>query len=159
MLYPAFWAYRNSIKTSISFSPFQLVYSVGSILPIECEIPSLILVVKLLPKACDLKERLVHLESLDEKCRDASTTIEANKQVVKIQYDKSICPQQYAEGDLVLLYDQAKELLGVSKFNPMWYGPYVMRQVLEKGAYELEYYEGNMLVEPRKGLYLKKYYA
>jgi hypothetical protein len=63
------------------------------------------------------------------------------------------------EGDLVLLYDQAKEQLGAGKFNPMWHGPYIVQRVLEKEAYELEYYEGNMLVEPRNGLYLKRYYA
>jgi hypothetical protein len=48
----------------------------------------------------------------------------------------------YVEGDLVLLYDQAKEPLGVGKFKPMWHGPYIVRRVLEKGAYKLEDYEG-----------------
>ena len=41
----------------------------------------------------------------------------------------------------------------------MWRGPYVVKRVLEKGAYELVYYEGTALAEPRNGLYLKKYYA
>ena len=41
----------------------------------------------------------------------------------------------------------------------MWRGPYVVKRVLEKGAYELVDYEGTVLVEPRNGLYLKKYYA
>jgi hypothetical protein len=86
-------------------------------------------------------------------------TIEANKRCVKVQYDKSVYPWQYAEGDLVLLYDQAKEPLGASKFKPMWHGPYIVRHVLEKGSYELEYYEGNMLDEPWNGIYLKIYYA
>ena len=63
------------------------------------------------------------------------------------------------EGDSVLLWDQAKEPLGPGKFNPMWHGPYVVKRVLEKGAYELVYYEGTTLAEPRNGLYLKKYYA
>ena len=49
--------------------------------------------------------------------------------------------------------------LGEGKFNPMWHGPYVVKRVLEKGAYELVDYEGTTLVEPRNGLYLKKYYA
>ena len=47
----------------------------------------------------------------------------------------------------------------VGKFNPMWCGPYVVKSVLEKGAYELVDYEGTVLVEPRNGIYLKKYYA
>ena len=85
--------------------------------------------------------------------------IETNKRCVKFQYDKYVCPQLYVEGELVLLYDQAKEPLGVGKFKPMWHGPYIMQRVLEKGAYELEYYEGNMLSEPKNGLYLKIYYA
>jgi hypothetical protein len=101
----------------------------------------------------------VHLESLDEQRRDAFTAIKANKKCVKVQYDKSVCPRLYAEGDLVLLYDQAKEPLGAGKFKPMWHGPYIVRCVLEKEAYELEYYEGNKLVEPRNGLYLKRYYT
>jgi hypothetical protein len=107
----------------------------------------------------DLERRLVHLESLDEQRRDASMDIEVNKRHVKVQYDKSICPRLYIEGDLVLLYDQAKEPPGTGKFKPMWHSPYIMRRVLEKGAYELEYYEGNKLVEPINGLYLKRYYA
>ena len=41
----------------------------------------------------------------------------------------------------------------------MWRGPYMVKHVLEKGAYELVDYEGTALAEPRNGLYLKKYYA
>jgi hypothetical protein len=159
MLYPALWAYRTSVKTSISFSPFQIVHGVESILPIECEIPSLKLAIALLPHTFDLERCLVHLENLDEQHRYTSTTIEENKKCVKVQYDNSIYPLLYVEGDLVLLYDQDKEPLGEAKFNPMWHGPYIMQRVLEKGACELEYSEGNRLVEPRNGLYLKKYYT
>jgi hypothetical protein len=110
------------------------------ILPIECEIPSLILEVALLPDTSDLKRHLVHPESLDEKCRDPSTDIQENKIHFNVQYDKPVCPWSYVEGDLVLLYDQAKEPLGVGKFKSMWQGPYIVQCVLEKGAYELEDY-------------------
>lgn len=41
----------------------------------------------------------------------------------------------------------------------MWHGPYIVKQVLNKGAYELVDFQGNALYEPRNGLYLKKYYA
>jgi hypothetical protein len=65
---------------------------VDLILPIECEIPSLKLAVALLPNTFDLERRLVHLKSLEEKCRDASMAIEEKKTCVKVLYDKSICP-------------------------------------------------------------------
>ena len=85
--------------------------------------------------------------------------LEVNKRRVKVQYDKSIHPRRFSEGDLVLLWDQPKEPLGVGKFNPMWRSPYVIKHVLDKGTYELVDYEGTTLAEPRNGLYLKKYYA
>ena len=85
--------------------------------------------------------------------------LEVNKHRVKVQYDKSVCPRRFSEGDLVLLWDQPKEPLGEEKFNPMWRVPYVVKHVLEKGSYELVDYEGTALVEPRNGLYLKNYYA
>ena len=82
-----------------------------------------------------------------------------NKRCVKVQYDKFVYPWLYTEGDLVLLYDQEKEPLGAGKFKLMCHSPYIMRHVIEKGAYELEYYEWNTLVEPGNGIYLKIYYA
>ena len=159
MLYPPLWAYRTAIKTATGFSPYQLVHGVESILPIECKIPSLKLVVELLPDTPPLEECLVHLEQLNEQCRDALVDLEVNKYHVKVQYDKFVHPRRFSEGYLVLLWDQPKEPLGEGKFNPMWRGPYVVKRVLEKGAYELVDYEGTTLAEPRNGLYLKKYYA
>ena len=58
-----------------------------------------------------------------------------------------------------MLSDKDKEHLGAGKFKSMWLGPYVMSKVLEKGTYELIHFDGNKLLEPRNGLYLKKYYA
>ena len=63
-----------------------------------------------------------------------------NKCCFNAQYDKYVRPHRYSEGDLVFLYDQASEPLGAGKFNPMFNGPYIVRLVLEKGAYELEVY-------------------
>ena len=64
-------------------------------------------------------------------------------------------PCTFLEGDLILVYDQDKDALGVGKFEPLWYGPYVISKVLKKGVYELVDYEGNKLARPHNGLYLK----
>ena len=130
-----------------------------SILPIQCEIPSLKLYVELLPNTSAEEECLLYLMRLDETRRDATLVIEAQKKHVKAQYDKHVKPQVFSEGDLVLLYEQDRYMLGVGKFEPMWRGPYIVRRVLEKGAYELVDYDGIPLSEPKNGLYLKKYYA
>jgi hypothetical protein len=82
---------------------------------------------------------------------------EAHKQKVKFQYDRFVHPRILFEGDLFLVYDQDKDPLGASKFKPMWFIPFIMKEVLKKGTYHLVEFEGNALVEPRNGLYLKKY--
>jgi hypothetical protein len=127
--------------------------------PIECEIPSLKLAIELLPNTSTEEERLLYLMQLDETHRDATLVIETQKKHVKSQYDKHVKPHVFSEGDLVLLYEQDRDLLGAEKFEAMWRGPYIVKRVLEKGAYELVDYDGIPLSEPRNGLYLKKYYA
>lgn len=159
MLFLALWAYRTSVKTTTSFAPFQLVYGVEAIFLIECEIPSLKLVVQLLLEISALEGRLVELEQLDETHKDTEIENEAHKHRVKMQYDKSAHPRIFSEGDLVLVYDQANDTLGARKFLAMWHGPYIVKRVLSKGSYELQDYEGNCLKEPYNGFYLKKYYA
>jgi hypothetical protein len=159
MLYSALWAYRTSIKTATSFSPFQLIYRLEAFLPIECQIPSLKLVVQLFPDTSPLEEQLVYLEQLDEQRRDAALANEAHKHKVKFQYDRFVHPRIFSEGNLVLVYDKDKDPLGAGKFKPMWFGAFIIKEVLKNGAYRLLDFEGNALAEPRNGLYLKKYYS
>ena len=138
MLYPTFWAHRTAVKTATNFSPYQLVHGVESVLPVECEIPSLKLSIEIFPDTSALEECLVHLEQFDEQCRDALVALEVNKCCVKVQYDKSVHLRKFSEGDLVLLWDQAKEPLGARKFNPMWHGPYVVKCVLKNTMHDLQ---------------------
>jgi len=126
-LFSALWAYRTSVKDATGFTPFHLVYALEATLPIECEIPSLKLVVELLPNTSPEEECLLYLERLDETRRFAALFIEAQKKRVKAHFDQSVSPRSFIEGDLVLLYDQAQENLGASKFQPMWHGPYIVK--------------------------------
>ena len=70
-----------------------------------------------------LEEFQVHLEHLHEHRRDSLVALEVNKSHVKGQYDNSVHPRKFSEGDLVLLWDQDGESLGAGKFKPMWCGP------------------------------------
>lgn len=54
MFFSDLWAYKTSVKDTTVFTPFQLVYIF--VLPIKCEIPSLKLVVELLPNRSLEKE-------------------------------------------------------------------------------------------------------
>ena len=101
----------------------------------------------------------MYLNNLDETRRDAALANEAHKKRVKEQYDKSVQPRVFNEGDIVLTYDQRYDELGKGKFDSMWYRHFVISKVLEKGAYELVDYDGIPLGQHCNGLYLKRYYA
>ena len=77
----------------------------------------------------------MYLTNLDENRRDDALDNEAHKKCVKDQYNKSIQPHVFNECDMVQTYNQKHDKLGKGKLEYMWYGPYIMSKVLEKGAY------------------------
>eukprot|EP00253_Pinus_taeda_P032689 PITA_32689 len=152
-------AYWTSVRNATRFTPFQLLYSLEAILPVQCEISSLKLTVDLLPRTSEEVARFLELIQLYETHRDAASVNEAHKKRVKAQFDKNVKPRVFSEGDLVLLYDQESDKLGAGKLKSLWMGPYIVKCVLAKGAYELMDYDGIPLAQPRNGLYFKRYYA
>ena len=159
MLFSALWAYHTSTKTTTGFTPFHLVHGVESLLPIECQIPSIHLMVELLPDTSPLEEWLVQLEQTIEDRRATLQAIEAPKTWSKVHYDSHVHPGTFSEGDMVLVYDQPNDKLGKGKFESMWYGPYIIHHCLRKGAYTLINSDEQLLENPCNGLYLKKFYA
>ena len=114
---------------------------------------------RLLLHTTDEEQRLLYLSHLDEIHRDVALANETHQKLIKKRYDRAVWPRTFLEGDLVLVYDHDKDALGAGKFEPLWYGPYIISKVLQKGAYELVDYEGNKLAKPRNGLYLKQYFT
>lgn len=128
-------------------------------LPIECEMSSLKLTIELLLANSAQEEFFLYLSRLDKTHCDVALSSEAQKKWVKAQYYQNVKTFLYVEGNLVLIYNQEHNTLGVGKFKPMWHGPYIVKYALEKGAYELVDYDEIFLGKPINGLYLKKYYA
>ena len=154
MLFSTLWDYLTSTKTATSFTPFRLVHGVESILAIECWIPSLLLAIELLLDTSCLEERLLQLEQTIEYHQASLQAIEATKTRSKVHNDSHVHPCTFSEDDMVLVYDQPNDKLGKGKFDSMWYGPYVIHHCLEKGAYTLIDSDGQLLENPRNGLYL-----
>lgn len=71
------------MKTATGFTPFQLVFGLEAVLPIECEIPSFKLAIQLFPNTSVEGERLLYLEQLDETRGDAAIVNEVHKKRIK----------------------------------------------------------------------------
>eukprot|EP00253_Pinus_taeda_P002557 PITA_02557 len=150
---------QTLVRNETKFTPFQLVYGLEKILPVQCKISSLKLAVDLLPRTSEEEACFLELIHLNETRHDAALANEAHKKQVKAQFDKNVKPRVFSEGDLVLLYDQESDKLGEGKFKSLWMSPYIFKRVLAKVAYELVDYDGIPLAQPRNRLYLKLYYA
>jgi hypothetical protein len=104
------------MKTAISFTPFQIVYGFEPILSIECNIRSLKLVVKLFPNIFVEKEHILYLAHLDENRCEVTMANVTHKKCAKAQYEKHVHPHVFVKADLVVVYDQDHDKLGVGKF-------------------------------------------
>jgi len=63
----------------MSSTPFQLIYIMEAVLPIECEIPSLKLEIELLPATSVEEECFLYLACLDETLHGIALASEAQK--------------------------------------------------------------------------------
>ena len=104
-LFSALWSYITLVRTMNGFTPFQLVYGLEVFLPIECEIPSLKLAIEILLNTYTWEECFLYLMNLDETQWNATLANEEHKKQIKDQYDKSVQPHVFNEGDMVLTYD------------------------------------------------------
>jgi len=83
ILYSTLCAYWTSVRNAIEFIPFQLVYGLEVILPVQCEISFLKLAVDLLPGTSEEEARFLELIQLDETRHDTASANKAHKKRVK----------------------------------------------------------------------------
>jgi hypothetical protein len=120
MLFSTLWDYRMAIKAATGFTPFRLVHSIKSTLPIKCQIPTLHTAIELLVETASMEQCLLTLESLDEDRRSSLQHNEVAKKWSKSTFDRHVNLRSFNEGDLVLAYDITHETLGHGKFNSLW---------------------------------------
>ena len=96
-LFSTLQAYIILVKTTTGFTPFQLVYGLEVVLPIEFEIPSFRLAVELLPNTSTEEELFIYLTNLYETHQDVVLDNESHKKCIKAQYDNSVQPHIFNE--------------------------------------------------------------
>uniref|UniRef100_A0A2N9FPS9 Reverse transcriptase domain-containing protein n=1 Tax=Fagus sylvatica TaxID=28930 RepID=A0A2N9FPS9_FAGSY len=126
------WSYRNSVKTTMGFSPFCLVYGTETMSPVELIIPTARIIqgqeLELDTDMC-AKMRMVDLEAIGEIREVAQERI------------------------------RRRNVSTPSKFSPNWEGPYMIREAHGSGYYKLAKMDGIALCDPINGKWLKLYHA
>lgn len=154
----ALWAYRTAVKTGTGFTPFHLVYGKQVILPIELEVFSLRMLLKLTGNVSNyFQERLLYLEQAQ---LDRSVAFEHyNRLLDKTveRFNEKVKNKDLKVGDLVLRYNSKLDKTFQRKFQIKWEGPFQVMDKFANGTYQLANLDGNLHEHRVNGSRLKKY--
>ena len=106
------------------------------------------------------RQRLQELEALDDKRLQAQQQIELYQARITRAFNKKVKVRTFKKGDLVLAVRRPMVMTHKTKgkFQPKWEGPFVVESVYSNGSYSLITPNGDTLMMPINGRFLKKYY-
>ena len=104
--------------------------------------------------------RLQELEALDDKRLQAQQEIELYQAQISWAFNKKVKERTFKKGDLVLAVRRPMVMThkAKGKFQPKWEGLFVVESIYLNGAYRLITSDGDTLMMPINGRFLKKYY-
>ncbi|XP_070029453.1 uncharacterized protein [Nicotiana sylvestris] len=123
----------------------MLVYGIEAVIPAEVEIPSLMIIQEVeLDDAEWVKGRYEQLALIDGKRMNAVCHSELYQHRMSRAFNKRVKPRKFTPGQLVLkkIFPHQDEAKG--KFSPNWQGPYMVHQVLTRGALILAEMDGEV---------------
>ena len=130
-------------------------------LPLEIQIPSLrVALTAEMTTEEKHRQRLQELEALDDKRLQAQQQIELYQARITRAFNKKVKARTFKKGDLVLAVRRPMVMTHKTKgkFQPKWEGPFVVESVYSNGSYRLIIANGDTLMMPINGRFLKKYY-
>jgi Integrase zinc binding domain len=164
----ALWADRVSVRRSMGYSAFELLYGRDCLLPIQFSIQSWSMIVWEKVRTHDdlMVARMRQLDQRNLHECQAAENLRNSRKANKAYYDqhKRLRPehQQLHVGDLVLLHrtQNLKTYDSRRKLDDRWFGPYRIREIPEDSTfYLLEEIDGTPLAATIAGNRLKKFFS
>jgi transposase InsO family protein len=161
------WADRTTVRKSTQYTPFQLIYGRQCLLPIELQLSTWQMLhdTKTVPRTpAELLALRVHQLTAHKSDVDAAVeNLKKSRLANKTWFDKNkrLRPETAPinKGDLVLLHDTRLDNQHTDKLADRWGGPYLVKRVLDGGAYVLTELDGSRLEGSYAGNRLKRYWA
>ncbi|KAH7315073.1 hypothetical protein KP509_21G032600 [Ceratopteris richardii] len=140
------WAYRTAFKVTTKHTPFQLVYGLDAIAPLEFLKGSSRLGHPRIDNLQVISNINVNrLHQLEEKRTIADSTLEKELMKWKAWHDRNLWKTEIKEGSLVLLYQPSLYNKKEKKLSTGWIGPYKVKEILPQGAVRLSTLEGTQI--------------
>ena len=153
-------AYRTKRHATTGYTPFQLIYGRYATLPIEALFPvesieiddEIDLQGSILQRAYDLIEKLPNYQN------QARQNTERSQQKQKVRFDANIRTETFEIGDKVWIQRKELEASRSAKFEDKRFGPFLIHEKLDNGAYKLRTIEGKILQKYYNSDRLAKYH-
>jgi hypothetical protein len=140
------WEDRVSIKRSIGTSPFQLVYGLEAIFPIQLILPMMKLLQDEEAESDDMQRRINQLIEVQHVRDQVQLKSQAHQERMKEIFDKRTKERSFMVGDIVLKWDARREAKGKhGKIDNLWLGPFQIIVVKDNNTYELAQLDGDVL--------------
>eukprot|EP00253_Pinus_taeda_P012470 PITA_12470 len=106
-----------------------------------------------------VQNRIDQIVELDEARRTAFEAICKNQSNIKKSFDKCSRSRSLQVGDMVLLWDRKNEKPGKhKKFDSLWLGPYIIRDIAGPNSFHLSRLDGEPLDLPANDQMLKLFF-
>ncbi|KAK9078867.1 hypothetical protein SSX86_002925 [Deinandra increscens subsp. villosa] len=150
------WAHRTMPKTSNEETPFALTYGHEAVVPAEVALPTDRIRI---PPVNNEELLLENLDLLEERRTSAAIREARYKQKLSKYYNKRVKSCVFYPGDYVLRDNDASRAKPTGKLAPRWEGPYVIKEVLGKGAYVLQRLDGTNIPRTWNAAQLRRCYV
>ena len=158
------WADRVTIRQSMGFAPYKLVFGQDCILLVEFEAITYAMIDW---RSIHTKEQLLvarawQFERREDNLELAAKRLKANRQVNKQFFDSRHRKRQgnVTKGDIVLLYNSCLDKQWLKKLDNRWNGPYLVVGVKKaRGTYLLSELDGTIMDGVFLGEQLKCFFS
>ena len=135
--------YRTMYQIPIGETPFQLIFGVEAVIPVEFGLPSE--KVKNFYETINSDQLRIDLDLFEETREQVHIKMVAYKQRIAMYYNAQIKSKSFQKDDLILRRVEISKPGEQDKFAPNWEGPYRISNVIHLGAYRIENLDGSCI--------------